>query len=137
MSLELKNLTHATIQNSTFGNWTFIKVNNALIKNCNIVFHEGVSTSLIFLNSSAYMENITMENEIITGVINGIYVYNDTLLHVEQSKFINNRVKGGIIKVLESSSLVMSNCTVLGNYATDYSGVIYAYESFVHLKYIF
>ena len=134
LSVELKNLTHAIIQNCTFGNWKFIKVQNALIKNCNIVFHEDVSKSLNFLNSSVYMENITMTDEIITGDYNGIYLSNYSLLYVEQSKFVNNTVKQGIIKILRSSSLIMSNCTVLGNHATEYPGVIIADESFVHLK---
>ena len=119
LSLELRNLTHATIQNCTFGNWTFIKVQNASIKNCNIVFHEDVSTSLNFLTSSAYMENMTMAHENITGYYNGIYVSYYSLLHIEQSKFVNNTVKQGIIKVLEASFLIMSNCTVLRNYATE------------------
>ena len=134
MVLELKNLKHAIIQNCTFGNWTFIEVQNAFIKNCNIVFHEDVSTSLKFLNSSVFMENMTIESEFITRDNNGIFLYNHSLLHIEQSKFINNTAKRGIIKVLESSSLIMSNCAVLGNYGTEYSAVIFAMESFVYLK---
>ena len=132
--LELKEVTNAIIQNCSFGNWTFRKVQNGLIKNCNIVFHEGVSTSLNFVNSSAYMENITMEHEIITGDYNGIFVYNYSLLHVKRSLFVNNTVKWGIIKTVKSSRLIMSNCTVLENHATFYPGAIYANESTVHIK---
>ena len=132
--LELQHLAHAIIQNCTIGYWTLIEVRNAFIKNCNIVFHEGVSTSLDFINSSAYMENMTMEHENITGEFNGIYVYNHSLLHIEQSKFVNNTVKRGIIKVMKSSSLTMSNCSVVGNYALENPGVVYGNESFVHLK---
>ena len=134
LSLELKNLTHAIIQNCIFGNWKFIKVQNAFIKNCNIVFHEDFSKSLNFLNSSVYIENITMTDENIIGDLNGIYLSNYSLLYVEHSKFVNNTVKQGIFKILKSSSLIMSNCTVLENHATDYPGVIIADESFVHLK---
>ena len=132
LSLELQHLNHAAIQNCTFGNWTFRKVQNAFIKNGNIVFHNSIAASLTFLNSSVFLENITMENQIID--FNGIFIKHKSLLYVEQSKFINNTAKQGIIKALKSSSLIMSNCTVLENYAAEYPGVIAANESSVHLK---
>ena len=132
--LELQHLKHAIIQNCTFGKWTFIKVQNAFIKDCNNIIDEGLLTSLKLINSSALIQNMTTQHENITGDYNGILVDNSSLLHIEQSKFVNNTVKQGIIKVLNSSMLIMSNCTVLGNYATEYPGVIYARESFVHLK---
>ena len=132
--LKLKHLKHAIIQNCTFGNWTFSKVQNAIIKSCNNVFDEGISTSLKFYNSSAFVENITIEHDTLIGDLNGIVVYNYSFLHIEQSKFINNTVKRGIIKTVKSSSLIISNCTVLGNHGTEYPGVIYVNESFVFLK---
>ena len=132
--LELNHITNVIIHNCTFGNWKFIKVQNAFIKNSNIVFHEDVSKSLFFYNSSAYMENMAMKHEIINSDNYGIFVQNYSLLHIEQSKFINNTVKGGIIKTVWSSSLIMLNCTVLRNHVTEYPGVILADESFVHLK---
>ena len=132
--LELKNITNVTIQNCTFGNWTFNKVQNTLIENCNNVFDDDFSTSLNFYNSSAFLVNIRIKNENLTDDLNGIYVHGNSLLHIEQSTFVNNTVKKGIIKTLKSSSLIMSNCTALGNHATYYPGVIYANESFVHLK---
>ena len=132
--LELKYLKHAIIQNCTFGHWLFQNVNNAFIKNCNIVFHADISKSLVFFNSSAYIKNITVKQEFITGLLNGIYFLNNSLIHIEQSTFINNTVKKGLLKALWSSSLIMSNCVVLENHATDYAGFIYARKSFVHLK---
>ena len=132
--LELQYLKHATIQNCTFGNWTFSKVQNAFIKNCNNVFDEGFSTSLKFYNSSVFVENMTIEHDIVTRNVIGIFVYNYSLLHVVESKFVNNTVTHGIIKTLKSSRLIMSNCTVLENYATEYPRVIYAKKSFVHLE---
>ena len=132
--LELRYLRHAIIQNCTFGNWKFIKVHNAFIRNCNIVFHAGILKSLIFFNSSAYIKNITVKHEFITEGLNGIYFLNNSLIHIEQSTFINNTVKRGLLKALRSSSLIMSNCTVLENHATDYAGFIYAQKSFAHLK---
>ena len=134
LALELKYLKHAIIQNCTFGKWKFIKVQNALIKNCNIAFHADISKSLIFFNSSAYIKNITVKNEFIIGGINGIYFLNNSLIHIEQSTFVNNTVKKGLLKIMWSSSLIMSNCTVLENHATYYAGVIYAKKSFVQLK---
>ena len=134
MVLELNNLTHAIIDNCTFGYWIFQNVQNASIKNCNNIFGEGVSTALKFWNSSAFVENMTMKDENITGDYNGIWVYYYSLLHIKQSKFINNTVKQGIIKAVKTSSLIMSNCSLLGNNATEYAGVIYASESFVYLK---
>ena len=132
--LEFKKLKLATIQNCTFGNWTCVRVQKVFINNCNLVFHEGVSKSLKFLNSSVYINNMTMKNEIIIGNYHGIFVQNYSLLHIEQSTFVNNTVKRGIIKTVWSSSLIMLNCTVLGNHATEGPGVILADESFVYLK---
>ena len=128
--LELRYLTYAIIQNCTFGNWTFKRVRNATIKKCNNIFNEGLSTALNFINSSAYVENITIEHEIITG----ISIDNYSLVHVKKSKFVNNTVRHGVIKILKSSSVIISNCTVLGNYATEYPGVIYANESFLQIR---
>ena len=134
LALKLKDATHAIIQNCTFGDWSFVQVQDIFIKSCNNVFYEDNSTSLKFYNSSASLANITIEHEIITGDQNGIFIYNYSLLRAEQSKFVNNTVERGIIKTLKSSSLIMSNCTVLENHATGYPGVIYANESFVYLK---
>ena len=132
--LELKHLKSAIIQNCTIGNWTLKKVQNAFIKNCNIVFFKGVVTALFFSNSSAFLDNVSIKHENISGELSGIIVYNNSLLHIQQAKFVNNTVKNGIIKTVESSTLIMSNCTVLENHATKHSGVIYAYEGFIHLK---
>ena len=132
--LELNTLSNAIIQNCTFGNWTFRKVQNAFIKNCNNVLYEGVLTSLNFYNSSALIENMLIEDGNFTRDIDGILIYNFSVVYVQQSKFANNTVKHGIIKTLKSSSLIISNCILLGNSATEYPGVIYANESFVYLK---
>ena len=86
--LELKCLTHAIIQNCTFGNWTFVEVQNAFIRNCNNIFNERISTSLNFYNSSAYIENMTIQHDDMTGDFNIILVYNHSLSHIEQSKFV-------------------------------------------------
>ena len=135
--LELNYLTYATIQNCTFGNWTFREVHNAFIKNCNNVIDKGASTSLKIFNSSAFLENIAIEHENISGIFDGILVYNSSLLHIEQSKFVNNTVAWGIIKMGKSSTLIMSKCTVSGNYAIHQAGAIFINESLVHPKDIY
>ena len=132
--LELNSLKHVVIQNCTIGKLTFRKVQNALIKNCNNVFDEGIPTSLKFYNTSVKIKNITIEHDNISESFQGIWVDDYTSLHVEHSKFVNNTVKRGIIKILKSSPLIMSHCTILENHASEYPGVIHVSESFVHLK---
>ena len=131
--LELKHLRQAIIQNCTIGSWTFRKALNVLIKNCHNVFDKGALTSLQFFNSSAYVENMTIEHENMAGNLYGILVYNHSLLHIQQSKFINNTVKQGMIQTRYSSRLIMTNCTVLKNHAA-YPGVVYANKSFVQIR---
>ena len=45
LSLELKYLTNANIENCTFGNWTFKQVQNVIIKNCSNTVHTNSKTS--------------------------------------------------------------------------------------------
>ena len=133
LTLELKDITNVTIQNCTFGNWTFRQVQNIFIENVTNIFNEGISTSLNFYNSSAFIENMTIEHENITGHLKGIFVQDYSILYIEQSKFVNNTVKHGLIKVLNLSYLIMSKCTALGNYAEEDAAFIYANTSFVNL----
>ena len=134
LALELKDLTDVTIQNCTFGDWTFKQVQNIFIENIKNVFDEGFLTSLNFLNSSALMQNMMIEHENLNGHLEGIFVQDFSILHIEHSNFMNNTVKYGIIKVLNFSNLIMSNCSVLGNYAEEDGAVIYVNESFIYLR---
>ena len=131
--LELKDLTNVTIQNCTLGNWTFRKVQNIFIKNVTNTFNEGIPTSLKFYNSSPLIKNIIIEHENLTGPLEGISVQDFSILHIDQSYFVNNTVKHGLIKAVNLSKLIMSNCNMLGNYAEENAAVIYANESFVNL----
>ena len=107
--LDLKHLTHAIIRNCTFGVWIFKKVQNVFIKNCNNTIEESFATSLYFYNSSAYCGRIiTIKHENITGEFNELWVDDYSLLHITQSHFLNNTANFGIIKALNSSSLIMS-----------------------------
>ena len=134
LTLDLIHITNVTIQNCTFGNWTFQKVQKVIVKNCNNVFDEVISTSLRFYNSSAYIENIkVVQKNNILKHFSVITIRDFSFLHIEQSYFVNNTVEYGIIKVLNSSTLEMLNCFMLGNYAEKYAGAIYANESHVHL----
>ena len=49
LTLELKDLTDVTIQNCTFGNWTFRQIQNIFIENITSTLNEGFSTSLKLL----------------------------------------------------------------------------------------
>ena len=134
LTLDLIHLANVTVQNCTFGNWTFRKVQKVIVKNCNNVFDEDISTSLRFYNSSAKIENMKIvQKSKISKLFNEIAVTDFSFLHIEQSYFVNNTVEYGIIKVLNSSTLEMLNCAVLANYAEEYAGAIYANESHVHL----
>ena len=88
--LELKYIINAIIQNCTFGNWTFKRVQNMLIKDCNNIF--DFPTTLNFINSSAYVENITIQHENIMKEVSVMWVDDHSSLHVEQSHFVNNTV---------------------------------------------
>ena len=116
--LELRHLTNASMQNSTVGNWTFKEVQNAMMKNCYNLIDEGISTSLNFYNSSGIIQNIRIENENIIAQ-SKISVAYFSFLHIEQSYFVNNTVKQGVINVVNSSSLIMSNCTMQRNNAQN------------------
>ena len=133
LALELKDLTDVIIQNCTLGNWTFRQVQNTFIENITNIFDEGASTSLKFYNSTAFIKNMMIEYENLVGYLEGISVQDFSILFIEQSNFLNNTVKYGLIKVLNLSYLVMSNCTVLGNYAEEDAAVIYANESLINI----
>ena len=132
LSLELNELANVTIQNCTFGNWTFRQTQDIFIENVRNIFNEGSSTSLNFYNSSAFIEGITIEHDN-TGHLQGISAQDFSILYIKQSNFLNNTVIYGLIKVLNLSYLIMSNSAVLGNYAEEYAGAIYANKSLVNL----
>ena len=54
-------------------------------------------------------------------------------MQITKSNFMNNTVSYGIIKVLSSSTLKMSDCTLQKNSAIDYAGAILIDRSFVYL----
>ena len=134
LTLELKDITNVTIQNCTIGNWSFRQVQNISIENVTNTINDGISTSLNFYNSSAFIKNIIIENENLTGHLEGISVQDFSNLHIQQSNFVNNTVNYGLIKVFNLSQLIMSNCSMLENYAEKHAAAIYVNESFVYLN---
>ena len=62
LTLDLKYLINIIVENCTFGNWTFTKVQKLFIKNCSNFIDKGSITSSKFLNSSGSIENITIKN---------------------------------------------------------------------------
>ena len=76
------------------------------------------------------MENISIKNLNFT---TGLLIQNNSYIQITKSKFVNNTVSYGLIKVLYSSTLEMSNCTLQKNKAIDYAGAIHADRSFIYL----
>ena len=85
--LELNNLVNVTIQNCTFGNWIFQQTQDIFIKNVTNIFDDGVSTSLSFYNSSAFIKNLTIEHDNNIGHLEGISVQDFSTLYINQSNF--------------------------------------------------
>ena len=133
LTLELTHLKNVTIENCTFGNWTFRHVKHVMIQNSKSSILKNVSTSLNFYNSSGLIENITINYLNITNMPNGLIIQNNSYIQITQSKFVNNTVSYGLIKVLNSSTLEMRDCTLQKNKAIDYAGAVYADRSFIHL----
>ena len=122
--LEVTNIRNVTIENCTFGNWTFRQVGHVMIKNSRSCILKDFPTSLNFYNSSGLMENINIKNLNLTNMSNGLIIQNSSYIQITQSNFVNNTVSYGLIKVLNSSTLQMSDCTLQKNKAIDYAKVI-------------
>ena len=158
LTLKLTNLRNVTIENCTFGNWTFRQVGHVIVKNSRSSTLKNVPTSLNFYNSSGLIENISindlnftnmpksnryiqiqksglMENIAIKDVnfANGLIIQNNSYIQITKSEFTNNTVNFGLIKVLNSSKLEMSNCTLRKNKAIHNAGAIYADRSFIYV----
>ena len=129
LTLELTNIRKVTIENCTFGNCTFRQIGHVIIKDSSSV-SKDFPTSLYFHNSSGLMENISIKNLNFT---TGLLIQNNSYIQITKSKFVNNTVSYGLIKVLNSSILEMSNCTLQKNQAIDYVGAIHADRSFMYL----
>ena len=133
LTLELTHLRNVTIENCTFCNWTFWQVEHVIIKHSKSSTSKDFPTSLHFYNSSGLMENINIKDLNFTNMPNRLIIQNSSYIQITQSNFVNNTVSYGLIKVLNSSTLEMRDCTLQKNKAIDYAGAIYADRSFIHL----
>ena len=125
---------NVTIHNSIFGNWFFDQVQHVSLKNCSSFVIKGVLTLLFFRKASGFLENITIKDLVFTNQFEGLWVQNNSYVKITKSIFVNNTATSGMIKVLDSSTLGMSDCTLQKNNAKVYAGAIYARNSTVHLK---
>ena len=131
LTLGLKHMQSASVENCVVGNWKFRHVQNVTIKNCRNVIGKGIKSLLNFDNSSALVENITIED---TKWFDGIVVQNFSFIHIKKSKFMKNRVKNGVIKLLNSSTLILSDCVLSRNQAQESAGALFVSKSFVHIR---
>ena len=115
LAMELINVTEVTVDNCLIGNFTFVQVQQVIISNSTT---EG---SLKFYHSSGSIENITI------GAV--LTVQNYSYVQVTKSHFVNNTVECGVVKVLSSSTIVLSDSTMQSNHG----GAIFANRSFVQL----
>ena len=119
LTLELEDIKNVTIENSTFGNWSFKQVQHVFIKNSSSSVGEGFSTLLNFYNSSATIESMVIRKVKATRNFRGIIILSNSSVRITKSNFVNNNVTGGIIQALKSSTLEMSHCAVQNNQAKD------------------
>ena len=133
LTLELTNIRNVTIENCTFGNWTFRQVEDFMIKNSRGSLSKDFQTLLNFYNSSGLMENINIKNLNFTKMPYGLIIQSNSYLKVTKSNFANNTVSHGLIKVLNSSTLEMRDCTLENNKAINYAVAIHAGRSFIYL----
>ena len=124
LTLELKYSIDVIVENCTFGNWIFTKVQKVFIKNCSNSIDKGSLTSLKFLKSSASMENITIKDLNLSSNFNGLIVQDSSYLKILKSKFLNNIVDYRIITVLNSSTLIMIECKMQNNSAQESAGAV-------------
>ena len=134
LALKTEHVRNVTVQNSIFGNWIFDHVEHVSLKNCSGSIVKGFSTLLGFYRASGFLANITIKDLVFTNHFEGLWVQNSSYVKINKSNLVNNTVTLGIIKVLDSSILEMSDCTLRKNNAKNIAGAIYVRNSTVHLK---
>ena len=130
LTLELKYSINVIVENCTFGNWTFTNIQKISITNCSNFIHKG--PSLKFLNSSGSMENITIKNLNLNSNSNGLVIQDSSNLKILKSTFLNNVVDYRLIKVLNSSTLIMIECKMENNSLEESAGTISPEITSVH-----
>ena len=133
LTLDLKYVTNVFIENSIFGNWTFRQVQHIFVKNSSTSYVDGALISLNFYNSSVTMENINIKDVNVTRKFDPIITINKSCVQITKSNFVNNKVNYGIIQILDSSTLEMSDCVVQNNQDKTSVGAIYTENSIVYI----
>ena len=83
------------------------------------------------MNSSGLIENVTFKNLNFIQIPQGVTIQNHSYVEIANSNFMNNTVRYGLITVLNSGTLVMSDCSVLRNWAKH--AAILAKKSMVYI----
>ena len=130
LTLELTNIGNVTIENCTFGNWAFRHVKHVMIQNSKSSILKHFPTSLNFYNSSGLIENMNITD---LNFSTGLIIQNKSYIQILKSYFVNNTVNFGLIKVLNSSILEMSHCTLQNNKAKDNAGTILTDRRIIYL----
>ena len=130
LTLELTNLRNVTIENCTFGNWAFRHVKHVMIQNSKSSILKHFPTSLNFYNSSGLVEKIIIKN---LNFSSGLIIQDNSYIQILKSNFVNNTVNFGLIKVLNSSTLEMLDCTLQNNKAKYNAGTILTDRSIIYL----
>ena len=79
------------------------------------------------------MENITIKDVNLARHFDPIIIINKSYVQITKSNFVNNKVDHGIIQVLDSSDLKISDCVVQNNQAKTSIGAIYAQNSTIYI----
>ena len=103
LTLELTDTIDVSVGNSSLGSWSFKHVQQFIISN------STAKGMLNFYNSSGSMENI------ITTDTAGFIIQSYSYVEITKSQFVNSVVQTRLIKVLESSTIVMSDSTIENN----------------------
>ena len=134
LTLELKYSISVIVENCTFGNWIFTKVQKVFIKNCSNSIDKDSIPSLKFLNSSGSMKNITIKDLKLSSNFNGVIVQDSSYLKILKSTFLNNIVDYRIITVLNSSTLIMIDCVMQNNSAQESAGAVFTQITSAHFR---
>ena len=133
-TIKFKYLQFVSVENCVDGNWKFRDVQNVTIKHCRNIIGTDIPMLLNFDNSSASVKNVTVEDANNTRWFHSIIVQNFSFLDITKSRLVNNRAKTRVIKVLNSSTLSLSDCNMSKNQGEESAGVLFVINSTVHIR---
>ena len=99
-----------------------------------VVYHEGNTTEGCTTEGIPWrgvpQRGVPQREHLLGG---GLWVQSNSFLQITKSNFANNTATQGLIKVLDSSTLEMSDCNLQGNQAIDFAGAIFADKSVLYI----